>query len=66
VKQVLLAQRRFVATARSRRRKPSQPQFMRRDYFAEAILLFRLVARATGRFAEELARWESPGGPTVR
>ena len=53
-RQILLAQRRL-APAKRRRAKPMS--LLRRDHFMEALALYQLVARATGREGEEIAHW---------
>ncbi len=62
LKQLLLAQRRLLPGGRNRRRKPPTAQFMRRDYFEDALALFRLHAVRWPRLAEALAAWEGGVG----
>lgn len=54
-RQILLAQRRL-APARRRRARPMA--LVRRDWFAEALIVYELMARASGAVGEEVARWK--------
>ena len=56
VKQILAAQRRFLARKQGRR-KPSPKQVVRKEYFPDALRLFQIHARALGRFQPEVERW---------
>jgi hypothetical protein len=54
-RQVLIAQRRL---APSRRRRGRPMAMVRRDYFAEALALYELIAVAEGRDTEDVERWQ--------
>jgi hypothetical protein len=54
-RQILLLERRL---APSRRRRGRPTQLARREYFAEALALYELDARASGEPGDELVRWK--------
>lgn len=54
--QVFRAQRRFAREAKARR--PNLGAFIRKDYFQDAWLLFKLVSEVTGEHREFIEDWE--------
>jgi len=58
LKQVLVAQRRLAGLLKTKRRA-SVAQFMGRDYFNEALMLFRIMSEVQGRYEDEVAQWSA-------
>jgi hypothetical protein len=55
-RQALLAQRRLLP---GRRRRSRPMALVKRDYFAEALTIYELLALADGESRDEIARWKS-------
>jgi len=57
LKQVIIALRRMVAS-RTSRKKPSPSQFVRKEYFPDALQLLRIYSHAVGRYQGDVVQWE--------
>lgn len=58
LKQILVAQRRLAGFVKGKRRRASIGQFMSREYFRAAWLLFKIQGETRGRFLDTIEAWE--------
>ncbi len=57
LRQILIALRRFISD-KSKKRRPSPSQLLKKDYFLDAFTMFSIYSQATGRFQSEVMKWE--------
>ena len=55
--QIILCLRRFISD-KTKKRRPSAGQLIRKDYFKDAFDFFQIYSQATGKFQAEVAKWE--------
>lgn len=67
LKQILVAQRRLAGLAKPRRGgQKAVHAFMTREYFPEALLLFRIMGETRGRYEDALQHWETRADESAR